>query len=96
MSVNRRDLIRYLEEDGFWLLREGGNHSIYTNGAKVISVKRQLLSAFANMRILEILEAYEAKQLFSLRSLLRKGLMGCASLHPSYGSFHGLGCPRGT
>ena len=40
MSVNRRDLIRYLEENGFRLLREGGNHSIYTNGAKVIPVKR--------------------------------------------------------
>jgi predicted RNA binding protein YcfA (HicA-like mRNA interferase family) len=40
MSVNRRDLIRYLEENGFWLLREGGNHSIYTNGRKVIPVKR--------------------------------------------------------
>jgi predicted RNA binding protein YcfA (HicA-like mRNA interferase family) len=40
MSVNRRDLIRYLEENGFRLLREGGNHSIYTNGIKVIPVKR--------------------------------------------------------
>jgi predicted RNA binding protein YcfA (HicA-like mRNA interferase family) len=28
MSVKRRDLIRYLEENGFSLLREGGNHSI--------------------------------------------------------------------
>ena len=40
MSVKRRDLIRYLEENGFTLLREGGNHSIYTNGIKVIPVKR--------------------------------------------------------
>ena len=40
MSVNRRELIRYLGENGFWLLREGGNHSIYTNGARVIPVKR--------------------------------------------------------
>ena len=40
MSVNRRDLVRYLETSGFWLLREGGNHSIYTNGIKVIPVKR--------------------------------------------------------
>ncbi len=40
MSVKRRDLIRYLESHGFRLLREGGNHSIYTNGAKVIPVKR--------------------------------------------------------
>ena len=40
MSVKRRDLIRYLEEKGFRLLREGGNHSIYTNDAKVVPVKR--------------------------------------------------------
>ena len=41
MSVRRRDLIRYLEEHDFYLLREGGNHSIYTNGVKTIPVKRQ-------------------------------------------------------
>ena len=40
MSVKRRELIRYLETNGFRLLREGGNHSIYTNGIKVIPVKR--------------------------------------------------------
>lgn len=40
MSANRRDLVRYLEENGFWMLREGGNHSIYTNGVKVIPIKR--------------------------------------------------------
>jgi mRNA interferase HicA len=42
MSVKRRDLVRYLvEEHGFDLLREGANHSIYTNGLKVIPVKRR-------------------------------------------------------
>lgn len=40
MSSKRRDLVRYLEENGFYLLREGGNHSIYTNGLKTIPVKR--------------------------------------------------------
>jgi predicted RNA binding protein YcfA (HicA-like mRNA interferase family) len=40
MSVRRRDLIRYLEKNGFYLLREGGKHSIYTNAKKVIPVKR--------------------------------------------------------
>ncbi len=40
MSVKRRDLIRYLEKNGFYLLREGGKHSIYTNDTKVIPVKR--------------------------------------------------------
>jgi len=28
MSVKRRDLVRYLEQNGFSLLREGGKHSI--------------------------------------------------------------------
>lgn len=40
MSVKRRDLIRYLENNGFYLLREGGHHAIYTNGTKIIPVKR--------------------------------------------------------
>jgi predicted RNA binding protein YcfA (HicA-like mRNA interferase family) len=40
MSVKRRDLVQYLTENGFHLLREGGNHSIYTNGAKTLPVKR--------------------------------------------------------
>ena len=40
MSVKRRDLIRYLEKNGFYLLREGGKHSIYTNGKNTIPVKR--------------------------------------------------------
>jgi predicted RNA binding protein YcfA (HicA-like mRNA interferase family) len=40
MSVKRRDLIRYLEKNGFYLLREGGKHSIYTNDIKVVPVKR--------------------------------------------------------
>jgi len=40
MSVKRRDLIRYLEKNGYYLLREGGNHAIYTNDTKVIPVKR--------------------------------------------------------
>jgi predicted RNA binding protein YcfA (HicA-like mRNA interferase family) len=40
MSVKRRDLVRHLTENGFRLLREGGSHSIYTNGHKAIPVKR--------------------------------------------------------
>ncbi len=40
MSVKRQDLIKYLEVNGFYLLREGGNHSIYTNDLKTIPVKR--------------------------------------------------------
>ncbi len=40
MSVKRRDLIKYFKEHGFYLLREGGNHSIYVNGKKAVPVKR--------------------------------------------------------
>ncbi|WP_331457507.1 type II toxin-antitoxin system HicA family toxin [Desulfosarcina ovata] len=40
MSVKRRDLIRHMEQHGFYLVREGANHAIYTNGTKVIPVKR--------------------------------------------------------
>lgn len=40
MSVKRADLIKYLEENGFYLLREGGKHSIYTNGERTIPIKR--------------------------------------------------------
>ncbi|MEA5619630.1 type II toxin-antitoxin system HicA family toxin [Cronbergia sp. UHCC 0137] len=40
MSVKRKDIIKYLEENGFYLLREGGNHSIYTNNLKTIPLKR--------------------------------------------------------
>ena len=39
MSVKRRDLIRHLEEHGFYLLGEGANLSIYTNNPKTIPVK---------------------------------------------------------
>lgn len=40
MSVKRRDLIAYLQENGFYLLREGKKHAIYTNSVKTIPVKR--------------------------------------------------------
>ena len=40
MSVKRKELIKYLEQNGFYLLREGGNHSIYTNDIKTLPVKR--------------------------------------------------------
>jgi len=40
MSVKRRDLVKYLKTNGFYLLREGGNHSIYTDNNKTIPVKR--------------------------------------------------------
>ena len=41
MSVKRRDLIRYFEDHGFHLLREGRKHSIYSNQKKTVPIKRQ-------------------------------------------------------
>ena len=40
MSVKRSDLLKYLEANGFYLLREDSKHSVYTNGSKMIPVKR--------------------------------------------------------
>ena len=40
MSVKRMDIIKLFERNGFSLLGEGGNHSIYTNGEKTIPLKR--------------------------------------------------------
>ncbi|MCK4905250.1 type II toxin-antitoxin system HicA family toxin [bacterium] len=40
MSVKRRDLIKYFQQNGFYLLREGKKHSIYTNNLKTIPIKR--------------------------------------------------------
>ncbi len=40
MSVKRKDLIKYLVLNGFYFLREGSNHSIYSNDSKIIPVKR--------------------------------------------------------
>ncbi len=36
MSVKRKDLVRYFEQNGFKLIREGGNHSIFSNGTVTI------------------------------------------------------------
>jgi predicted RNA binding protein YcfA (HicA-like mRNA interferase family) len=40
VSVKRRDLVRYLETNGYRLLREGGKHSIFSDGKRMIPVKR--------------------------------------------------------
>ena len=34
MSIKRSDLIIYLKENGYYLLRESGKHSIYSNKIK--------------------------------------------------------------
>jgi mRNA interferase HicA len=40
LSVKRRDLVKYFDDNGFCLLREGDKHSIYTNDVKTVPVKR--------------------------------------------------------
>jgi mRNA interferase HicA len=40
MSIKRRELVEYFGKNGFRLLREGSNHSIYTNEIKTVPVKR--------------------------------------------------------
>jgi mRNA interferase HicA len=43
LSVKRRDLVKYPEANGFRLVCEGSKHSVYTNGVKMIPVKRHRL-----------------------------------------------------
>ena len=38
MSIHRHELVKYLEENAFRIIREGGNHTIYSNGLKVVPV----------------------------------------------------------
>lgn len=38
--MKRRDLIKKFESRGWWLLRAGANHDIYTNGTDIEPVPR--------------------------------------------------------
>ena len=38
--MKRKDLIRKLEKNGWWKIREGANHHIYTNGTKIEPIPR--------------------------------------------------------
>lgn len=38
--MKRRDLIKLLERNGWWLDRNGGNHDLYTNGEKSEPIPR--------------------------------------------------------
>lgn len=39
--MKRRDLIKLLEKNGWYLKRNGGNHDIYTNGRENEPISRQ-------------------------------------------------------
>lgn len=38
--MKRRDLIKLLEKNGWYLLRSGANHDIYTNGQSMEPIPR--------------------------------------------------------
>ena len=40
MSVKRQDLVKYFEENGYSLLRQGKKHAIYSIGERTIPIKR--------------------------------------------------------
>ncbi len=39
--MKRRDLVKLLEQNGWYLKRVGGNHDIYTNGKDCEPISRQ-------------------------------------------------------
>ena len=39
--MKRKDLIKLFEKNGWWFLREGSNHTIYTNGNFNEPISRQ-------------------------------------------------------
>lgn len=38
--MKQKDLIKLLEKNGWWKVREGGNHIIYTNGKESEAIPR--------------------------------------------------------
>jgi len=39
--MKRKDLVKMFERNGWWIKREGGNHTIYTNGKHNEPLSRQ-------------------------------------------------------
>nr|WP_201321306.1 type II toxin-antitoxin system HicA family toxin [Pseudanabaena sp. lw0831] len=64
MSVKRSDLVKYFEENGFYLLREGGNHSICTNYIKTIPIYRDIGQSIGLLRM-QYVSNQELSQSFS-------------------------------
>ena len=38
--MKQKDLIKLLKKNGWWMLREGNSHSIYTNGRESEAIPR--------------------------------------------------------
>lgn len=51
--MKQRDYVKLLKNNGWWLLRHGGNHDIYTNGKDVEPVPRheEIKEALAKSKI---------------------------------------------
>ena len=56
--MKRRDLIKLLKSNGWWLLRNGTNHDIYTNGKVSETIPRHS----------------EIKEQFAIAIIRRQGL----------------------
>ena len=52
--MKRRDLVELLEKNGWWVSREGNNHTIYTNGKVNEPISRQAeINEILAMRIIK-------------------------------------------
>lgn len=40
VNMHYRELVKLLEENGWYIKREGGNHTLYTDGVKTVPVPR--------------------------------------------------------
>lgn len=59
-EMKRRDLIKKLENSGWWLAREGSNHTIYTNGKQSLPIPRH--KEINEITAMKILKKAELKQ----------------------------------
>jgi predicted RNA binding protein YcfA (HicA-like mRNA interferase family) len=62
MSVKRRDLVKYLEQNGFSLLREGKKHCIYTQGDRTIPIRTSAMIFESGVRTCFIPKASASKK----------------------------------
>ena len=72
--MKQKDLIKLLERNGWYKVREGGNHMVYTNGKEIEAIPR-------HKEIAEILEVsiprvsqIHGKTIAKLRTLIEEEL----------------------
>ena len=64
MLVNRSNIVRHLERNGFYLCSDGGNHSIYFNGLLMVPLKHR--SRFDSITANRICKQAEIEEIFKL------------------------------